>query len=102
MTPPMSGTLYDPGRRFVETYCSPCHWQAGENAKRPAAYQAFQVDTYEQWAMSRTILLAVLDKWMPDGVVMPPADAPAAPPDDERRAILEWIRRGSPNTPSGM
>jgi len=97
----MSGTLYEPGRRFAQTYCSPCHGEAGENPKRPVAHLAFQVDTYEEWAASRTILLAVLDKWMPDGVVMPPSYAPAEPPDDERRAILDWVQRGSPNTPDG-
>jgi hypothetical protein len=100
--PAMKGTLYEPGRTFVQTYCSPCHWSGGRHAKQAIAYPAFQVDTYDAWATGGTIVPAVLDKWNPDGTVMPPADAPAEPPDDERRLILDWVRRGSPNTPDGV
>jgi hypothetical protein len=97
----MKGTLYEPGRTFVQTYCSPCHWKGGKHAKQPVAYPAFQVDTYAQWATGGTIIPAVLDKWNPDGTVMPPPEAPADPPDDQRMLILDWVRRGSPNTPTG-
>jgi hypothetical protein len=100
--PAMKGTIYDAGRVFGQTYCSPCHWKGGTHAKQPVAYVAFQVDTYEQWATGGTIIPAVLDKWMPDGTVMPPPEAPAFPPDDERMAILDWVRRGSPNTANGQ
>jgi len=93
-------TLYEPGRRFVQTYCAQCHWRDGQDPKQKVAYPAFHVDTYDDWAASRTILLAVLDKWNPDGDVMPPLDA-AEPPDDQRRTILDWIRRNSPNTRDG-
>jgi hypothetical protein len=96
----MAGTVYEPGRRFGRTYCSPCHAQGGLDPKRAVAYPAFHVDTYDDWAVSRTILLAVVDKWNPDGSVMPPPDA-VEPPDAERKLILDWVRRGSPNTPSG-
>src|SRR6266567_3545489 len=98
--PAMKGTVYERGRTFVQTYCSPCHWSGGRHAKKAVAYPAFQVDTYEQWMTGRTIVPAVLDKWNPDGTVMPPPEAPADPPDDERMLILDWVRRGSPNTPS--
>jgi hypothetical protein len=98
----MKDTLYEPGRTFVRTYCSPCHWSGGQNPKKSGAYKAFQVDTYEEWASGRTIISAVLDKWNPDGSVMPPPEAPLAPPDDERKLILDWVHRGSPNTPTGM
>jgi hypothetical protein len=97
----MKGTLYEPGRVFGQTYCSPCHWKGGQNPKRSGAYQAFQMDTYEQWATGRVIIPAVLDKWNPDGRVMPPPEAPEFPSDDDRRLILDWVRRGSPNTPGG-
>jgi hypothetical protein len=99
--PAMKGTLYDPGRVFVQTYCGPCHWKGGQHAKQPVAYVAFQVDTYEEWATSQTIITAVLDKWNPDGTIMPPPEAPKDPPDDERKLILDWVARGSPNSPSG-
>ncbi len=99
--PAMKGTIYEEGRVFVQTYCSPCHWIGGKHAKQPVAYPAFQVDTYDQWATGGTIIPAVLDKWHPDGTVMPPPEAPSFPPDDQRMLILDWVRRGSPNTPSG-
>jgi len=98
--PPMKGTLYEPGRHFGQTYCSPCHWKGGQDPQQPRAVVAFRVDTYEDWATSPTILLAILDKWNPDGNVMPPPDA-IEPPDDQRRLILAWVRRGLPNTIDG-
>jgi hypothetical protein len=98
----MQGTNYSAGRTFGQTYCSPCHWKGGQHPKKPVAYPAFQVDTYAQWATGGTIIPAVLDKWNPDGVVMPPPEAPAFPPDDQRMLILDWVRRGSPNTPDGL
>jgi hypothetical protein len=100
--PAMKGTLYETGRTFVQTYCSPCHWKGGQHIKQPVAYPAFHVDTYEDWAAGQTIVTAVLDKWNPDGTVMPPPEAPGFPPDDARMVILDWVKRGSPNTASGM
>ena len=96
----LQGTLYDPARKFVQKYCSGCHGKDGQDPKQKVAYPAFHVDTYEDWAASRTILLAVLDKWNPDGDVMPPPDA-IEPPDGDRRTLLDWIRRDSPNTTDG-
>jgi hypothetical protein len=98
----MLGTLYEPGRSFGQTYCSPCHWKGGQHPRQPAAYPAFQVDTYEQWASVPQIVPTVLDKWHPDGVVMPPPEALVFPADDERMLILDWARRGSPNAPNGL
>jgi hypothetical protein len=98
----MDGTVYPAGRVFGQTYCSPCHWKGGQHPKQAVAYPAFQVDTYAQWSTGGTIIPAVLDKWKPDGVVMPPPEAPAFPPDDQRMLILDWVRRGSPNTPDGL
>jgi len=97
----MRGTLYAPGRKFGQSYCGGCHAERGTDPKQKVAYPAFHVDSYEDWASSRTILLAVLDKWNPDGDVMPHPDA-VEPPDAERRLVLQWIRRGSPNTADGQ
>jgi hypothetical protein len=74
----------------------------GQHPKQASAYQTFQVDSYEQWSFSKTILLAVLDKWNPDGEVMPPPEAYLHPADDELRLILDWVRRGMPNTVDGI
>ena len=99
--PAMWGTLYEPGRTFVQTYCGACHWSDGGHAKQPIAYAVFQVDTYDEWSGYHTMVSTVLDKWSSDGIVMPPPEAPAFPPDDQRRLVLDWVRRGSPNTPDG-
>jgi hypothetical protein len=96
----LQGTLYEPGRQFVQKYCAGCHWKNGQDPKQEVAYPTFHVDTHAEWASSRTILLAVLDKWNPDGDIMPPPDA-TEPSDQDRRTILDWIRRNSPNTLDG-
>lgn len=96
----LKGTLYEPARQFVHRYCWGCHGKDGQDPKQKGAYPAFHVDTHEDWAMSRTILLAVLDKWNPDGEIMPPPDA-LEPSDDDRRTMLDWIRRNSPNSADG-
>jgi uncharacterized membrane protein len=96
----LTGTRYEIGRRFASKYCVECHAKDGRDPKQKVAYPAFHADTYDDWVSSRTILLAVVDKWNPDGDVMPPPDA-LEPPDEERRLILDWIRRGSPNTSDG-
>jgi hypothetical protein len=84
----------------VQKYCAACHGKDGQDPKQKVAYPAFHVDTYDEWASSRTILLAVLDEWHPDGDVMPPPDA-LEPSRAERLMILDWIRRSSPNSPDG-
>jgi hypothetical protein len=99
--PAMRGTSYEPARTFAQTYCTPCHWSEGRHAKQPIAYAVFQVDTYDSWASGHAMVLTALDKWNPGSIVMPPADAPASPPDDQRGLVLDWVRRGSPNTPDG-
>ena len=94
------GAPDSPGRRFAERYCASCHTQAGAHRLRPRAHGIFAIDRISEWRGSQRILLAVLDKWHLDGKVMPPPQADAQPSDDERRAILDWIRRGSPDSPS--
>ncbi|HMI82766.1 MAG TPA: cytochrome c [Polyangiaceae bacterium] len=96
----MKGVRYVSGRQFVQKYCAGCHSRDGQDPKRGVAYPAFRVDTYDDWLSSRTILSAVLDKWNPDGDVMPPPDA-MEPSDEERRTILAWIGRNSPNRVDG-
>jgi cytochrome c5 len=97
----LSGARYLPGQRFVERHCASCHADHGRDRLRARAHRVFAVDRYAQWQSGGRILLAVLDKWHLDGKVMPPPQAAEQPSDDERRQILDWIRRGSPNTPDG-
>ena len=97
----MTGTRYPAGKRFVERYCAGCHTEAGADPQKRRAYAVLQLDTYEQWKGSQKVLTAVLDRWHLDGRLMPPPTARPQPTDAERRAALDWLRRGSPNTPDG-
>jgi hypothetical protein len=100
-TGPLAGTLYAPARRFVEAYCAGCHWEGGQNPKKKRALPAMRLDSYQGWSTHQSVLKGVLDRWHPDGKVMPPRSAHAQPSDAERRIILEWLARGSPNTVDG-
>jgi hypothetical protein len=99
--PGMTGTMYAEGRLFAQSYCGPCHASDGQHARRPIAIRSFKMDSYQDWQEAFGILRAVLDRWHPDGTVMPPSFAPAQPSDAERRRVLAWVERGSPNTPDG-
>lgn len=98
----MPDARYAAGRAFALTYCAPCHTSAGTHAKRAKALAAFTMDSFADWQAAFGVVRGVLDRWHPDGKVMPPDDAPKQPSDSERRTILQWVERGSPNTPDGL
>jgi uncharacterized membrane protein len=98
----MKGCLYPQGSAFVETYCADCHTKPGASPSQKRAYAVLQLDTYDQWKASSKVILAVVNKWHLDGSIMPPASASPQPPDTERHMIVDWLTRGSPNTPSGQ
>lgn len=97
----MQGCKYPAASAFVEKYCSGCHTSTGGDALKKRAYAVLQLDTYDDWKAGTKVITAVLDKWHLDGKIMPPPKATAQPTDAERKAILDWLGRGSPNTPSG-
>ncbi len=98
---PLAGTLYAPARRVVATYCASCHWEGGDDPKKKRALPAMRLDTYQAWSTHQSVLKGVIDKWHPDGKVMPPAGAKRQPSDAERRLLLDWLDHGSPNTRDG-
>jgi hypothetical protein len=79
---------------FLKKYCAPCHAAGGPDDR---AFAVFQLDGHRQWREDETVVAAVVNRWHLDGKIMPPPQARAQPSDDERRALLEWIARGSPN-----
>lgn len=100
----LAGCKYPAATAFVDKYCASCHTQGGvaPDAKtKKRAYGVLQLDTYEQWKADTKVITAVLDKWHLDGKIMPPAKAVSQPTDAERKAILDWLARGSPNTLDG-
>jgi mono/diheme cytochrome c family protein len=97
----MEGARYPPGRSFAVTYCAPCHTEGGAHPRRKDAHAAFAMDTFDEWQAAFGVLRGVLDPSHLDGKIMPPPDAPAQPSEAERRLVLEWVLRGSPNTADG-
>jgi len=95
-------TRYAAADAVIVTYCAGCHSQGGQNPQHDRAYQVLTLDRYQDWQSQTTVIAAVLDKQHPDGNVMPPPDAPAEPTDAERALLLDWTRRGAPDTPDGM
>jgi hypothetical protein len=85
----------EPVRQFAERYCASCHGEAGADGLQPRAHAIFTSDDVSQWRASPRIVQAVLDRWHLDGKIMPPPSARAQPADDERRAVLSWLRRGT-------
>lgn len=98
---PLAGARYAPARAFVARYCAECHTERGAHAKKKRALPQQRLDTYEQWRSHASVLRGVIDKWHPDGKTMPLKGATAMPRDDERRLMLDWLARGSPNTEDG-
>jgi uncharacterized membrane protein len=94
-------TRYAAAETAIVTYCAGCHSREGSFPDHDRAYQVLQLDGYEDWHSQTTVIAAVLDKWHPDGNVMPPANAPSQPTDAERAMLLDWTRRGAPDTPDG-
>jgi uncharacterized membrane protein len=97
----LAGTAYTPAQTFVERYCAGCHTRDGKHSKHEAAYPELHLDTYQDWKGHQPVIRGVIDKWHLDGKIMPPPSARAQPTDAERRMIVAWLARGSPNTKDG-
>jgi uncharacterized membrane protein len=94
-------TKYAAADTAIVTYCAGCHARDGRNKDHDRAHQVLPLDGYADWRSQTTVIAAVLDKQHLDGSVMPPADAPLQPSDAERNLLLDWTRRGAPDTPDG-
>ncbi len=107
MTGAMEGALYAPAFRIVNRYCADCHTLGGKNDLQHDAWNfAVQFDTYSEWVEASKLLKIRLAPELaaaqdPPVAVMPNISFPFQPTQAERDTLLEWIKRGSPNTPSG-
>ena len=97
----LTNTTAKPRRLRVSSYFEWTCGVAPDAKTKKRAYGVLQLDTYEQWKADTKVITAVIDKWHLDGKIMPPAKATAQPTDAERKAILDWLARGSPNTLDG-
>ncbi len=104
----LTDVAYEPARRLVGVYCADCHAQGGHNATHKDAWgHAIQLDTRQEWLDGKKHLLirlqpAVATDEDPPVDVMPQLSFPFQPTQAERDTLIEWIKRGSPNTVSGF
>ena len=98
--------LFRSATALVRKYCADCHTEGGPNARQWDGWAAVQFDTYAQWkAFNREGLILRME---PDSATnaglnpMPPGDYTPQPSDAERAVLLEWLKRGSPNTVNGQ
>ena len=94
-------TRYAAADAIIVKVCAGCHARGGAHPDQPRAHLVLPLDGYDDWRRGATVIAAVIDDAHPDGNPMPPAYAPAQPSDAERRLLLDWTRRGSPDTPDG-
>jgi uncharacterized membrane protein len=107
-TPPgsMRGLVYDTARTLVNRYCADCHTEGGYNSGQWDGWAAVQFDTYAQWKNFDAAIL--IRRMNPDSAlaldvgVMPPGTFPHQPSPEERSVLMEWLKRGSPNTAGGQ
>ena len=97
----MEGVRFRFAAEFTGKYCVDCHSATGNNPKRPKAFPNLNVDTYAGWMEAAGAVPSVLDKTALEAPVMPPSAYRHQPSDSERRVIVDWVVRGSPNTPDG-
>jgi hypothetical protein len=102
----MRGLVYDTARALINRYCGDCHTEAGYNSAQWDGWAAVQFDLYTQWKnIDPADLIRRVD---PDSAitldlgVMPPGNFAHQPTAPERAVLLEWLRRGSPNSVSGQ
>lgn len=102
------GLIYEPMRLILNRTCADCHTQGGKNKDQQVGWEnAIKLDTYEQWNRYQEFIRERIDTAYalsqdPPYEVMPKPGFPNQLTREERQMILDWIDRGSPNTPDGM
>ncbi len=97
----LAGCRYDTARAIVETYCADCHSAHGKSRAQARAHRDFSVDTYAEWIAASRAVPGRVDKDSLEDKIMPPPRFPAQPTDTQRKLLVDWVKRGSPNTPQG-
>ena len=103
----VADVLYAPAKRIVNLYCADCHTQGGHNELQPDTWKfALRLDTYDDWVSGTKVLLRRMDAAKaaaqdPPEDVMPSISFPFQPTQAERDTLIDWLNRGSPNTPTG-
>jgi mono/diheme cytochrome c family protein len=104
----LADVVYEPARRLVSRSCADCHAKDGNNETHGDAWgHAIRLDAYAEWVDGRRVLLERLDPATalaqdPPVDTMPSAGFLYPLTLSERDTLLQWIKRGSPNTESGF
>lgn len=98
---PLAGCIYEPAREFADRYCAACHTSQGSNRLSSRASKIFLMDTFNEWKADAAKIPRRVDRDSLKGKIMPPLTFPDQPTAEERRLIVDWVKRGSPNTPDG-
>ena len=88
-------------RAFANTYCADCHTRGGTHMAQPKAIRKLAMDTYAEWLAGSRDIPGRLNLDSLEGKAMPPSRFSRQPTAEERRMIIDWVRRGSPNTEDG-
>lgn len=99
--PTLEGCRFAFAVEFTGKYCGECHTSRGGDPHRDKAVLNLKMDAYRDWLDAAGAVPSVLDKEALEAPIMPPPAYPAQPSDAERALLLEWVKRGSPNTDSG-
>ena len=97
----LQGTEFKQGKILVGRFCADCHTAAGKNSDQARAWNILPLDTYGQWIKYAGLIRGRLAENHPGGNVMPPPKFPMQPTAAERKVLLDWIDRNSPNTSDG-
>jgi uncharacterized membrane protein len=97
----LQGCRYAAARALVEKYCANCHSSHGTSRSQERAYRSFSVDTYAEWLAASREVPGRVDKDSLEGKIMPPPWSTMQPTLAERKLLIAWVKRGSPDTPGG-
>jgi len=105
----VQGLVYDTAYKLINRYCADCHTLGGLNKDQPDAWTyALPLDTYAEWKAAGILDIqyrmdsVLASQLRPPGQIMPRTIFPLQPTAAERQLLLDWIRRGSPNTLTGQ
>ena len=97
----LEGCNFRKAREFTGKYCMDCHSSRGSNPLLHKAVLNLKMDTYKDWMEAAGAVPSVLDRAALEAPIMPPSTFHSQPDDSERQFMVDWVKRGSPNTDSG-
>ncbi len=91
-------------REFTGKYCAECHTEQGTHKLKKKAIENMAMDTYMNWIEGSKSVPGRIDRYHLDNEnkPMPPKQASLHPTDNEIKIIVDWVKRGSPNTVDGL